>query len=181
MLSTNGQTATRTRKKKRPTASSRLRMERVAHAQSDVPIGETVSSSAVAGTKKPVDAQETTRSILIVDDFKDDREMYAYFLSTRGFRVILASDGEEGMAKALKSRPDLILMDLWLPGIGGWEAIRRLKADERTKHIPIVVLTARIFVSAKAVGSDGCLIKPCRPDEMVAEITRVLGQVAKEN
>jgi two-component system, cell cycle response regulator DivK len=193
MLISNEQTASRTGKKKRETTSPRLRIDRAEHARSNgqvsqvgssnrlAPSTPVVSSTAVIETKGPVDVQETTRSILIVDDFKDDREMYAHFLSTRGFHVILASDGEEGMTKALKFRPDLILMDLWLPGIGGWEAIRRLKADKRTKHIPIVVLTARIFVSAKAVGSDGCLIKPCRPDEMVAEITRVLGRDEAKN
>ena len=125
--------------------------------------------------------EEASRLILIVDDFKDDREMYAHFLSSKGFRVVVAGDGEEGLTKAFQLQPDLIIMDLWLPGIGGWEAIRQLKKDAKTKHIPIVVLTARIFVSAQAVGSDGCLIKPCRPDEMVAEITRVLDQVAKSN
>lgn len=124
---------------------------------------------------KPIRTDVTKRLILIVDDFKDDRELYSRFLSLKGFQVIMARDGEEGLANALQHRPDLIILDLWLPGIAGWEAIRRLKASERTKHIPIVVLTARIFVSAKAVGSDGCLIKPCLPDEMVAEVTRLLG------
>ena len=118
------------------------------------------------------------RQILVVDDFKDDREMYAYFLSLKGYQVSVACDGEEALSKASQLRPDLIIMDLWLPGIGGWEAIRRLKGDKKTSHIPIVVLTARAFVSAKAVGSDGCLIKPCHPDDMLAEINRVLSREA---
>lgn len=112
--------------------------------------------------------------ILIVDDFKDDREMYAHYLTRSGFRVSLASDGQEALDKALQLLPDLILMDLWLPQIGGWEAIRQLKASEKTKHIPIVVLTARAFVSATAVGSEGCLIKPCQPDDLLVEVVRVL-------
>jgi CheY-like chemotaxis protein len=118
------------------------------------------------------------RLILVVDDFKDDREMYAFFLSLKGFQVTVACDGEEALTKASQLQPDLIIMDLWLPGIGGWEAIRRLKGDKKTTHIPIVVLTARAFVSAKAVGSDGCLIKPCHPDDMLAEINRVLNRGA---
>jgi CheY-like chemotaxis protein len=112
--------------------------------------------------------------ILIVDDFKDDREMYAHYLTRSGFRVSLATDGQEAMDKAFQLLPDLILMDLWLPQIGGWEAIRQLKANEKTRHIPIVVLTARAFVSAPAVGSDGCLIKPCQPDDLLVEVVRVL-------
>lgn len=131
------------------------------------------SSSPVVTTAIRTDA--TKRLILIVDDFKDDRDLYSRFLSLKGFQVMVAGDGEEGLAKALQHRPDLIILDLWLPGIGGWEAIRRLKGNERTEHIPIVVLTARIFVSAKAVGSDGCLIKPCLPEEMLGEVTRLLG------
>lgn len=118
--------------------------------------------------------------ILIVDDFKDDREMYAHFLTRSGFQVSLASDGQEALDKAFNLLPDLILMDLWLPQIGGWEAIRQLKADDRTKEIPIVVLTARAFVSAPAVGSEGCLIKPCQPDDLLVEVVRVLGKGKKE-
>jgi CheY-like chemotaxis protein len=114
------------------------------------------------------------RRILVVDDFKDDREMYAHFLSLKGFQVTIATDGEEALDKVTQLRPDLIIMDLWMPGIGGWEAIRRLKADAKTRDIPIVVLTARAFVSAQAVGSDGCLIKPCNPEEMLAEVNRIL-------
>ena len=59
-------------------------------------------------------------SILIVDDFKDDREMYAHYLTRSGFRVSLACDGEEAVDKAFQLLPDLILMDLWLPQVGGW-------------------------------------------------------------
>ncbi len=118
--------------------------------------------------------------ILIVDDFKDDREMYSHYLTRSGFRVSLASDGQEAMDKALQLLPDLILMDLWLPQIGGWEAIRQLKANEKTKHIPIVVLTARAFVSATAVGSEGCLIKPCQPDDLLVEVVRVLEKGKKK-
>jgi two-component system, cell cycle response regulator DivK len=123
----------------------------------------------------------TQRSlILIVDDFKDDREMYAHYLSRSGFRVSLASDGQEALDNAYQLLPDVILMDLSLPQIGGWEAIRQLKANDKTKHIPIVVLTARAFVSASAVGSEGCLIKPCQPDDLLVEVVRVLEMQKKK-
>lgn len=117
--------------------------------------------------------------VLIVDDFKDDREMYSHYLSRSGFRVALACDGQEGLEKAFQLQSDVILMDLWLPQIGGWEAIRQLKASEKSKHIPIIVLTARAFVSATAVGSDGCLIKPCQPDDLLVEVMRVLDKSKK--
>jgi two-component system, cell cycle response regulator DivK len=112
--------------------------------------------------------------ILVVDDYKDDRDMYSYFLSLKGFQVTVARDGEEALTKARDLQPDLIVMDLSMPGIGGWETIRRLKGGATTKDIPIVVVTGRTFASAEAVGSDACLIKPCPPDEILAEIHRVL-------
>ncbi len=118
--------------------------------------------------------------ILIVDDFKDDREMYSHYLTRSGFRVSLACDGQEALDKAFQLLPDLILMDLWLPQIGGWEAIRQLNASVNTKQIPIVVLTARAFVSATAVGSEGCLIKPCQPDDLLVEVVRVLEKHKKK-
>jgi len=114
------------------------------------------------------------RSILIVDDCHDDREMYSLFLAQNGFQVAGASDGAEAVQKAFKLLPDLIVMDLWLPTMGGWEATRCLKADDRTKNIPVVVLTARSFVRAESLECDSCLIKPCPPDVLQAEILRVL-------
>jgi len=121
------------------------------------------------------------KHILIVDDFKDDREMYSHYLTRFGFDVSLASDGREALEKVYQTHPDLILMDLWLPQIAGWEAIRQLRADEATKRIPIVVLTARAFVSAGAVGCEGCLIKPCRPEDLLVEVLRVLEMGGKGN
>lgn len=112
--------------------------------------------------------------ILIVDDLKDDREMYGHYLSRCGFQVCLANDGEEALQKAFHLLPDLIVMDLVLPQVDGWEAIRQLKANEATRNIPIVTVTARAFASAQAVGSEGCLIKPCRPDDLLLEVVRLL-------
>jgi len=113
------------------------------------------------------------RHILIVDDCEDDRELYSLILRSKGYRVSEAADGEEGLAEAAKLRPDLILMDLWLPKTGGWEATKRLREDARTKHIPIIILSAHSFVRATSLG-DGYLIKPCIPDDLLAEINRVL-------
>ncbi|HMD96652.1 MAG TPA: response regulator [Terriglobia bacterium] len=121
-----------------------------------------------------------TRHILLVDDSKDNRELYEYFLSLKGFRVTSASDGEEALNKAFELQPDLVVMDLSLPGISGWEATRRLKADERTKRVPVVILSAYDFSGATAeLGCEGFLVKPCLPDAMISEIARVLGKQAK--
>jgi CheY-like chemotaxis protein len=115
--------------------------------------------------------------ILIVDDYADDREMYASFLSKRGYQVDLAADGKEALAKAFGLIPDLIIMDLSLPKIGGWDATRQIKASEKTKHIPVVILTAHIANGPAAVVKKGCegfLLKPCVPEELHKEIVRVL-------
>src|SRR4051812_4279262 len=80
--------------------------------------------------------------VLVVDDFEDVRDMYAQFLSTEGFKVALASDGEEAVDKAIRLRPDIVIMDLRLPGINGWEAAQRLRQDESTRNTAIIIMTA---------------------------------------
>jgi CheY-like chemotaxis protein len=96
--------------------------------------------------------------------------MYAHYLCMKGFRVSKARDGTEGVERALDLQPDLILMDLWLPRMSGWEATQRLKLDERTKHIPVLVVTGHS--SAPPLECDGLLTKPCPLDQLGAEIAR---------
>jgi CheY-like chemotaxis protein len=116
--------------------------------------------------------------ILVVDDFEDNREMYAEFLQFSGYAVVEASNGLEALEKAFELRPDLVLMDLSLPGIDGWEATRRLKHDDRTKHIPVVALTGHALAGhskgARDAGCDAFITKPCLPDVLVAEIKKML-------
>jgi CheY-like chemotaxis protein len=112
--------------------------------------------------------------ILVVDDSKDSREMYAQHLSLKGYRVSMAADGKEGLEKAFELHPHLILMDLRLPIIDGWEATRLLKEDERTKACPVVVITGLTWLQPKALECDGWLTKPCSLDRLDAEISRVL-------
>ena len=107
--------------------------------------------------------------------------MYAYFLSKEGFEVSLAADGQEALDKAFQLQPDLIIMDLSLPVISGWEATRRLKADNKTRHIPIVTLSAYGTGFEEAVGCEGSLTKPCLPNVMLSEINRVLGMNSNAN
>ena len=120
----------------------------------------------------------TAPLILIVEDFDDAREMYRDYLEFSGFRVETARDGVEGMAKARELKPDLILMDLSLPGIDGWEATRLLKADPETSHLLIVALSAHALATegerARAAGCDGFIAKPCLPPDLVHEISGYL-------
>ena len=119
-----------------------------------------------------------TPLILIVEDYEDARELYAQYLQFSGFRVAQARNGNEAVQQALALKPDLILMDLSLPDMDGWEATRRLKADDSTRHIPIVALTghalAGAFDGARRAGCDAFVTKPCLPDELVVEVRRIL-------
>ena len=123
-------------------------------------------------------SQQTQPLILVVDDYQDAREMYAEYLQFSGFRVAEARNGNEAVEQAFALKPDLILMDLSLPGMDGWEATRRLKADDRTKHIPIVALTGHALAGAsegaKKAGCDSFVTKPCLPDDLVIEVRRML-------
>jgi CheY-like chemotaxis protein len=126
-------------------------------------------------------AQERRR-VLLVDDYPDAREMYSEYLQFSGFDVVEAANGMEALQKAADTRPDIILMDLSLPVMDGWEATRRLKADKRTAAIPVVALTghalAGISEGAKKAGCDAFVTKPCLPEDLVKEIRRVLDEGA---
>lgn len=112
--------------------------------------------------------------VLIVEDSEDDRDMYAHHLMLKGYRVSKAGDGKEGLEKALELHPHLILIDLWLPIMGGWELTRRLKADERTKHSPVLILTGHSLFQPSTLECDGWLTKPCPLNQLDAEIARLL-------
>ena len=116
--------------------------------------------------------------VLVVDDFQDNREMFAEFLSLSGFRVAEASTGREAIDRGFELLPDVILMDLSLPELDGWEATRQLKNDPRTRHIPIVALTGHALADhsreAREAGCDAFITKPCLPEVLVVEIRRML-------
>jgi CheY-like chemotaxis protein len=119
--------------------------------------------------------------VLLVDDYDDSREMYAEFLELAGFRVCQARDGRQGVEKAHEHHPDLILMDLSLPGMDGWEAIKQLKSDTRTRQIPVIALSGhnQNDVSGQ-VGPrwDYFVSKPCQPEDLVKEMQRALSSAA---
>jgi CheY-like chemotaxis protein len=116
--------------------------------------------------------------ILVVDDFADNREMYSQFLAFSGFRVAEAQNGHEALEKAFDLRPDLIVMDLSLPGLDGWEATRRLKSDDRTRGIPVIALTGHALAGhskgAMDAGCDAFITKPCLPERLMEEIKSML-------
>jgi two-component system cell cycle response regulator DivK len=121
--------------------------------------------------------------VLVVDDYQDAREMYAEYLEFSGFRVAQAANGAEALDKAFALLPDVILMDLSLPIIDGWEATRRLKGDDRTRAIPVVALTGHALAGEgtgdQEVKCDAFVIKPCLPDTLVAEVKKVLAARAR--
>ncbi|HYT75313.1 MAG TPA: response regulator [Vicinamibacterales bacterium] len=116
--------------------------------------------------------------VLVVEDYQDAREMYAAYLQFSGFQVAEAANGIEAVEKTQQLLPDIVLMDLALPRMDGWEATRRLKSDPRTSHIPIVALTGHALAGhaegAREAGCDAFVTKPCLPDALVAEIKRLL-------
>jgi CheY-like chemotaxis protein len=123
----------------------------------------------------PVDRPPT---VLIVEDNEDNRIVYSTMLRHFGFAVDEAENGAEGILKARTNLPDLILMDIAIPLVDGWEAVQRLKKDPTTAHIPIVALTAHAMPAdrerAIQVGCDGYLAKPCEPRAVVEEVKRIL-------
>ena len=118
-------------------------------------------------------------TILVVEDNEASRDALARRLQRRGYDVVLAMDGEQAVSVALSAKPDLILMDLGLPVIDGWEATRRLKADASTQHIPIIVLSAHAMTNdrdlALAAGGDDFDTKPVRFEPLIDKIAALLG------
>jgi CheY-like chemotaxis protein len=118
--------------------------------------------------------------ILLVEDNEMNRDMLSRRLVRRGYEVVIALDGEEGLAKAQSEKPALVLMDMSLPGIDGWEATRRLKAAPETQRIPVIALTAHAMSGdrekAIAVGCDDFDTKPVDLDRLLAKIETLLAR-----
>jgi CheY-like chemotaxis protein len=118
--------------------------------------------------------------ILLVEDNEMNRDMLSRRLERRGYKVLMAMDGEQGVAMAQSEAPDLILMDMSLPGLDGWEAARRLKAAAETHAIPIIALTAHAMVGdrEKAIeaGCDDFDTKPVEFQRLLEKIDAILGK-----
>jgi two-component system cell cycle response regulator DivK len=118
------------------------------------------------------------RKILIVEDVEYNRDLLVQLLEEE-YEVMTAADGAAGIQAAAHHRPDVILMDLSLPGVDGWEATRRLKARPETEAIPVIALTAHAMQGdedrARACGCDDYLTKPIDEDQLFAKLARLLG------
>ena len=116
--------------------------------------------------------------VLIAEDQQDLRQLYAEQLTLSGFDVIEAVNGAEAIDLTSSRLPDVILMDLSMPVVDGWEATKRLRADIRTRHIPVVALTAHDgsgeLQRATSAGCDWFVPKPCPPAALITEVRRVL-------
>jgi two-component system, cell cycle response regulator DivK len=119
------------------------------------------------------------KKILVVEDVEFNRDLVVQLLED-DYEIITAADGAEGLRLAERERPDLILMDLSLPNVDGWEATRRIKADSELKHIPIIALSAHAMTGdeekARQSGCDDYLSKPLDEDLLFEKIDKFLGQ-----
>ena len=117
--------------------------------------------------------------VLLVEDNEMNRDMLSRRLIRRGFQVVFAMDGQQGVDLARSERPDIILMDMSLPVIDGWEATRRVKADDVTRGVPVIGLTAHAMAGdrEKAIeaGCDDYDTKPVELDRLIGKIERLLG------
>ena len=117
--------------------------------------------------------------VLLVEDNEMNRDMLSRRLIRRGFDVIFAIDGQQGVDLAKSNKPDIILMDMSLPVIDGWEATRRVKADEATKSVPVIGLTAHAMSGdrekALEAGCDDYDTKPVELERLIGKIEKLLG------
>ena len=127
---------------------------------------------------------EDRKTVLLVEDNEDNLVVYRTILEHVGYTVIEARDGEEGIARARAELPDIILMDISIPKLDGWEATVRLKEDGNTADIPIVALTAHALEEDRAkamrAGCDGYLAKPVEPRRVVQEVEKFIGPPATD-
>lgn len=121
----------------------------------------------------------SAKTVLVVDDDPDSRNICTLFLQHHGYHVLEAEDGEAGVHLAREAPPDLVLMDVTLPRLDGWEATRQLKAAPETSAVPVVILTGHALErdreQAVAAGGDGYLPKPCSPRRILEEVQRLIG------
>ena len=120
-----------------------------------------------------------SKRILVVEDQPDNRQILRDLLENAGYEMIEAENGEEALTAAAAHKPDLILMDIQLPVMDGYEATRRIKGDPATKHIPIIAVTSYATLSGdeektRAAGCDGYIAKPFSPRELLGKVRELL-------
>ncbi|SDR28039.1 two-component system, cell cycle response regulator DivK [Rhizobiales bacterium GAS191] len=119
------------------------------------------------------------KRILVVEDTEDNRQIIRDLLASAGYDMIEAVTGEEGVAMAAEHRPDLILMDIQLPVLDGYEATRRIKADPALRHIPVIAVTSYALsgdeAKAREAGCDAYVAKPFSPRQLLAKVREFIG------
>lgn len=117
-------------------------------------------------------------TVLLVEDNPENREIYATFLRHHGYEVLEVEDGREALRVAEEATPDLILLDISLPGLDGWGVAERLKDGASTREIPVIALTAHAlpedYDRARELGCDAYLPKPVRPQRVAEEVRRIV-------
>ncbi|MBI2203712.1 MAG: response regulator [Candidatus Rokubacteria bacterium] len=112
-----------------------------------------------------------TPLVMIVDDNADSRDIYSTYFGHKGVRTVTASNGDDALTVARAVRPDVVVMDLTMPGTDGWQATRALKAEPATRDVIVIALTGHAFrgteKTARDAGCDAYLIKPCLPDQLL--------------
>jgi two-component system phosphate regulon response regulator PhoB len=124
-------------------------------------------------------------TVLVIDDEKDVIEFVRYNLDKEGFDVVAASDGSSGLDIATRHKPDLVVLDLMMPGLDGLEVCRRMRGDDRTRRIPVIMLTAKAAEADRIVGlelgADDYVTKPFSPRELVARVKAVLRRTSEQD
>jgi two-component system, cell cycle response regulator DivK len=120
-----------------------------------------------------------TKRILVVEDTEDNRQILRDLLTAAGYDLVEAVDGEEGVAMAREHKPDLILMDIQLPAMDGYDATRLIKADPGLSHIPVIAVTSYALSGdeekARAAGCNGYVAKPFSPRQLLGKVRELLG------
>ena len=123
---------------------------------------------------------EAKSTVLVADDDRDILDLLAFRLGRAGYEVVSASDGEEALRLAVECKPDLAVLDVMMPKLDGYEVTRRMRADESTKRIPVILLTARVQEHDVArgfeVGADDYMKKPFSPAELRARVQAIIGR-----
>jgi two-component system, cell cycle response regulator DivK len=118
--------------------------------------------------------------VLLVEDNEMNRDMLSRRLTRRGFQVVCAVDGQQGVDLARTEKPDIVLMDMSLPVLDGWEATRRVKADDATRNVPVIGLTAHAMSGDREkvleAGCDEYDLKPVELDRLIEKMERLLGK-----
>ena len=125
--------------------------------------------------------EETAKHILCIEDEPEMIDLIRLILGRRGFDVIGAAGGKEGLEKVRQNPPDLVLLDLMMPDMDGWEVYQQIKADEKTKEIPVIVVTAKAQSIDKVLGLhiakvDDYIAKPFSPQDLLNSVDKVLGE-----